>query len=71
MLKPCARLTNIVARSSMQSSGYDMETVPYRIGQVSHLEYVAKSTVYLEVISNFARCEIHKAIKESVIRYCL
>ena len=42
MLKPCARLTWIVARSSMQSSEYDMDTAPYQFGQVLHSEFAAK-----------------------------
>ncbi|SOC58290.1 isocitrate dehydrogenase (NAD+) [Chromohalobacter canadensis] len=41
MLKPCARLTWIVARSSVQSSEYDMGSTPYRFGQVLHSEFAA------------------------------
>ncbi|KPQ24499.1 MAG: hypothetical protein HLUCCA13_09590, partial [Halomonas sp. HL-48] len=37
----------IVARSSVQSSEYDMDTTPYRFGQVLHSEFAAKAIFHM------------------------
>ncbi|SHM82217.1 hypothetical protein SAMN05660971_03960 [Halomonas cupida] len=42
MLKPCSRLTWIVARPLMQNSEYELDTTLYRCDQVLHSEFSAK-----------------------------